>query len=645
MSDEQERELARLRARVAELEAVHAADQAHLETEERWRRTLDAMPGGIVHVRADGAILDANPEALRVLGLTYDAITERYTSDFVPETLREDGQPCPLEDYPVTRAILTGEPQAPVTIGVRKQGGAIAWAIFTAVPVKDALTQATTGAIVTFLDITARRAVEAALREREALLRSVLASAPNPIAYTDREGTIRYINRPPRAPTKGQEIVGKPVWSHFAGADAVLTKNTFEEVMRTGEIRHYEGESRGGRFVVAVGPVLEGGEAVGAAFVAIDVTEQRALEAKFLIADRMAAVGTLTAGIAHEINNPLTYVLANVEWLTRALPRDDASRARLEAIREGAERIRSIVADVGNLSRSGEEGRALVDVHEMLESALRISDATIRQRARVVRRFSDVPRVHASDARLGQVFLNVIVNAVQAIGDGDPSRDTITITTESDGARVVVTVDDSGPGIPPELIDRVFDPFVTTKAVGAGTGLGLYICRNVIVAHGGEISASNLPGRGARLRVALPAAPPTSAVPREELERPPSSTHRLRVLVVDDERPIVEVVSALLDAHDVAQAYDGHEAMRLLDEQTFDLVLCDLMMPRATGMDVYEHVRKQRPGEEERIVFITGGAVTERMRTFVRSTPNQVLEKPFGEVDLAAVVARVAARR
>ena len=626
MADERDQEIASLRARVAALEAdrAHGHLDSALAREEVWRRTIDAMPGGIVHVRADGAILEANAEALRILGLSFDALTERYTSDFDAATLSENGEPCRMEDYPVTRALVTGEPQAPVTIGIRRKNGSIAWAIFTAVPVKDPRTGSTAGAIVTFLDITARREVEAALREREALLHSVLTSAPNPIAYTDRRGNIRYVNRTPAGDTSGlSEIVGKPVWDHFSGPDEGLVKGVFDEVMATREIRHYESEARGRRFVVTVGPVIEGNEAVGAAFVALDVTEQRALETKMLIADRMAAIGTLTAGIAHEINNPLTYVLANVEWLARGLEkRDDGTHARIAAIREGIGRIRSIVADVSTLSHAGEARRTLVDVHEMLESALRFADGTIRQRAHVVRLFSRVPAVEASDSRLAQVFLNLILNAAQAIGDGDPVRDAITITTKREGNSVTVTVEDSGPGIPESLLPRIFDPFVTTKPVGSGTGLGLYICRNVVSAHGGEITAENRPEGGARFRVVLPAASTTHADDEHDALPPPSAHRRLRILVVDDERPIVEILTALLDEHDVVPAYDGAEAIVILEDGAFDLVLCDLVMPRKTGMDVYDFLRKRRPGEEQRIVFITGGASNDRMQSFLRATPN-----------------------
>lgn len=643
MADERDEELSKLRARVAELEAG-VPPKRLLESEELMRRTIAAIPGGIVHVAADGAILSANPEALRILGLSYDALTRRYTRDFDPETLREDGTPCPMDDYPVTRALVTGEPQAPETIGVKRPNGSIAWAIFTAVPVKDPITQETVSAVVTFLDITARREMEATLRDREALLRSVLASAPNPIAYTDRAGLVRYVNRPTPGATF-EALVGKPVWDIVgSAADAGVAQATFAEVMATREIRQYETQAFERHYLVTVGPVLEGEETVGATFVGIDVTEERALEAKVLIADRMAAIGTLTAGIAHEINNPLTYVLANIAWLSKMLGGEPSALDRLAAVREGAERIRTIVADVSTLSHAGESRDALVDLHDTIESALRIADTTVRQRARVVKELGPLPPVRGSEARLGQVFLNLVVNAAQAIGDGDPSRDTITIRTAEIDGRAVVTVEDTGPGIVPEMRDRIFDPFVTSKPVGSGTGLGLYICRNVVAAHGGEIAASNGHNGGARFVVSLPAARLRHEDPIADVPSTSRAFRRLSILVVDDERAIVTILSKLLVDHEVVPAYDGEDAIAILRERRFDLVLCDLMMPRKTGMEVFEFVREHRPGDEERIVFITGGALTDRARSFLRATENQVLDKPFGPESLDAVVARAASR-
>ncbi|CAN5462205.1 hypothetical protein BH09MYX1_BH09MYX1_42820 [soil metagenome] len=619
---------------------------ARLASEELNRRIIEAMPGGIVHVSSDGSILTANDEALRILGYGYDALTKRYTRDFDTETIWEDGTACSLADYPVTRAIVSGLAQAPATIGVRKPDGSVSWAIFTAVPVKDPVSGATTSAIVTFLDITGRKRVEAALREQEALLRSVLDSAPNSIANTDGTGNIRFVNRV-TPPFTLDEVIGAPVWTFLTGTDEELVRRLFTEVMATGEARRFEAVARGRCYLVDIGPVWDGKVCVGTTFIAWDVTDQRALEAKIMVADRMAAMGTLTAGIAHEVNNPLTYLLANVERLERMHFSGDAdARRSLRAAKEGAERIRDIVADLSTFSQSGDGRVVLVDVHEALDSSLRIAESTLRQRARVVRDYGAIGPVHGSSARLAQVFLNLIVNAAHAIGEGDPEHDRIVLTTRTlEGGMIAVDVRDTGPGVPAELASRIFDPFVTTKEVGAGTGLGLYICRNIVATLGGELVLERVapPDHGAIFRVILPAASgaPVS-VPQTPAAPVALAARRLRILVVDDEPAIRAILTAFLAAHDVSVAGDGRDAIEVLDQREFDLVLCDLMMPEMTGIDVYEHLLAKRPGDERRIVFMTGGAVTERARKFVASTPAKLLYKPFTPEELAVVVATFA---
>jgi PAS domain S-box-containing protein len=634
-------ELASLRARVAQLE--REARTARMASEELTLRMLQAIPCGIVHVRVDGSIMVANDEALRILGHSYDALTKRYMRDFDTETVREDGTPCTSAEYPVTRALVTGAAQPPMTIGVRRPDGRISWAVFTAVPVKDPSSGKVTSAIVTFLDVTERRAREAAAREQQAMLLSVLSSAPNPIAYTDARGNIRFLNRGGPSFTV-EQVVGRPAWDFVDEADRANFRTKLLEVVATGERQRLELRAIGRFYVLHIGPVLEGDRCVGASIISWDVTEQRALEANAMISDRMAAIGTMTAGIAHEINNPLTYLLANLELLER-LATTEQGRRSLAAAKEGASRIRSIVSDLSTFSRVGEERRVVVDVHDLIDSALRMAESTTRPRARIVRSYGAVAPVLASDARLAQVFLNLIVNAAHAIGDGDPSSDRIEISTTMVGKKVVVEVRDTGRGIAPELLPRLFDPFVTTKPVGSGTGLGLYICRNVVTALGGTIEAENAPEGGALFRVSLPAAgvPPSVPPPPMPAPAPPEPVEKpkLRILAVDDEPSILAIVSAFLHAHAVKVAHGGKDALALLEEEEFDVVLCDLVMPEVTGMDLYEQLERRGRGGERRIVFITGGAVTARARAFLDAVPNTVLAKPFGPEELLAVVLEV----
>jgi PAS domain S-box-containing protein len=616
---------------------------ADTELAELNRRIIEAMPGGIVHVSPEGAILAANPESQRILGLSLDAITKRYVQDWDPETIWEDGSPCPVSDYPVTRALVTGKKQPPTTIGVRRPDGTIAWALFTAVPVLSS-TGTVSGAIVTFLDITAHKEGAMALRRSEELLRSVLDSAPNPIATTDREGRILLLSKRPAK--DAPELVGLPAWTGLVPEDQELAKAAFQRVMETGEWQSYEsvGAASRIRWLVHLGPRREAGEIVGATYVAWDITKMKELESRLAIADRMASIGTLAAGVAHEINNPLTYLLANLHWVRRQADEigDPKMRERLDAILEAAERIRSVVADLGSFSHTSEGRKVLLDVRPLLDAAVRMAINEIRCRARVVTRYEDTPPVIASDGRLGQVFLNLVVNAAQAIPEGDIERNTITISTGTDEqGRAVVEVSDTGVGVSPEMVDKIFDPFITTKARGVGTGLGLYICKNVVTSLGGELGVVSVVGQGTSFRVSLPAASGTVRQAELPIEtKPPTSGKRLRILVADDETSIATVMRTFLVDHDVEIVKTGREAIERLSNAEFDLAFCDLVMPDLTGMDVYEHLRKRHPGREERLIFMTGGAFTERTRKFLETVPNEVLDKPFTLRDIAGVVAR-----
>jgi PAS domain S-box-containing protein len=507
------------------------------EREELTRRLIEAMPGGVVHIRIDGSIERANPEALRVLGLRLDELTQRYVSDFAPETIWEDGSPCTAEEYPATRALVTGERQPPATIGVKRPDGEISWAVFTAVPVTDPDSGAVTGAVVTFLDITDRKRAEA---------------------------------------------------------------------------------------------------------------EREELQSRLVLADRMASIGTLAAGVAHEINNPLTYVLTNLQLLETQLLQlgaDVTSRlsTRLRDAREGLDRVRNVVRDLSAFSHE-DTSTGAVDVHAVLESSLRMAANELRYRARVVRSYGEVPPALGNPSRLGQVFLNLLVNASQAIDAGCVEDNAITVTTStSDDGQVVVEISDTGAGIPDEVIGRIFDPFVTTKDAGLGTGLGLYICHNIVTGLGGTISVSSELGRGTTFEVALPAgdgsrvlvpvgSDPALPIPRE-------TSARLRILVIDDEPGILKLFERALEGHRVTLATSGRQALYELEEREFDVIFCDLIMPDVTGMDVFENAIARRPELATRFVFMTGGAFTERSRRFVDALPDRILRKPFGDPELLEIVA------
>ncbi len=376
--------------------------------------------------------------------------------------------------------------------------------------------------------------------------------------------------------------------------------------------------------------------------------ERARITAQLVQADRLVAMGTLAAGVAHEINNPLAYVLAGLDFVERelkALPGGAAAecmevRQTLQEIRHGAERIRQAVGDLKTFSRADEDSCRPVEIQRLLGSSLNIAFNEIRQRARIVHDYSSTPMVNANESRLGQVFLNLIINAAQAIPEGVTDRNEIRLVTRTDAAgRAVVEVRDTGCGIAPENVDRIFEPFFTTKPIGVGTGLGLSICRDAVTALGGELTVESELGKGSVFRVVLPPwrgaaeAPNTAAMPQ-------ISSRRGRILAVDDEPLVARAIRRALEPmHEVVIETTAKGALdRLVSGERFDLVICDLMMPEKSGMDLHADLNAAHPAIAERIVFLSGGAFTPKARAFLDVVRNPILEKPFDSNALRAFV-------
>jgi len=370
--------------------------------------------------------------------------------------------------------------------------------------------------------------------------------------------------------------------------------------------------------------------------------ELQATRERLVHAEKMAAVGTLAAGVGHEINNPLAFIISNLHYAAtevRTARQADAQERwgevelALDEALQGADRVRRIVQDLRTFSRMQPERLRKVEVHTVLELALSFADAEIRHRARVVKDYGEPLQVLGDETRLGQVFLNLLVNAAQAIPEGHADRNEIRVTTRTDErGQIIVAVSDTGTGIPAEVLPRIFEPFFTTKPVGVGTGLGLSICHSYVQNMGGDIHVRSEQGRGTTFEVVLPPAPAhpsgRQAAVTPEAEAP---TPRGRLLVIDDEPLLIAALSrTLAPEHEVVALTHAREALeRLRAGERYALILCDLMMPEMTGMELHETLVREAPGQAERMVFLTGGAFTEAARAFLDTTRLPWLEKPF----------------
>lgn len=382
-----------------------------------------------------------------------------------------------------------------------------------------------------------------------------------------------------------------------------------------------------------------------------DVTATQELRAKLMAAERVAAVGTLAAGVGHEIQNPLAYLELNLEGAARSLTQGRTGTAQalvqLREAQEGAERIRRIVEDLRTFSREDGQDRKPVDLRAVAAPAIRMVRHVLRGRAQLVEDYESIPPVLASEARLGQVLLNLLVNAVQAIPEGAPERHMVRIRTSTapDG-RAKVEVSDTGRGIHPEVLPHIFEPFFTTKSFEEGTGLGLSICQQIVRAHGGDILVHSEPGNGSVFTVLLPAAREDmlrqlpEAPEEAQASRSRSTARRGRVLIIDDEPRLAQSMRLLLEpTYEVVTATGGNEALDLVASgQRFDVVVCDLQMPGTSGMDIYARLREQAPELANRLVFMSGGAYTPAATRFVSSVPNRVLQKPVPPELLRATI-------
>jgi signal transduction histidine kinase/ligand-binding sensor domain-containing protein/ActR/RegA family two-component response regulator len=377
-------------------------------------------------------------------------------------------------------------------------------------------------------------------------------------------------------------------------------------------------------------------------------------------AEKLAAVGTLAAGVGHELNNPLAFVISNLHYVAsevREVSARQPDRARWEDMQQaldealqGTDRMRRIIQDLRTFSRAQPQRPRQVELHGVLELALSMADAEVRHRARVVKDYGAPPRVLGDETQLGQVFLNLLVNAAQAIPEGHADQHEIRITTRRDErGQAVVSVSDTGSGIPPEVLPRIFEPFFTTKPVGVGTGLGLSICHSHVQAMGGDIHVRSEHGRGTTFEVVLPPAPeflPAEPPP----DSPPASdspSPKGRLMIIDDEPLLTTALTRMLaPEHEVVAFTRARQALeRLRAGERFELILCDLMMPEMTGMELHETLAREAPELAGRMVFITGGAFTEAARAFLDTTPLPCLEKPFEPEALRARIRALLAER
>ncbi|HEY1954915.1 MAG TPA: ATP-binding protein [Polyangiaceae bacterium] len=478
--------------------------------------------------------------------------------------------------------------------------------------------------------------------------RALVEHAPDAIVVS-REGIVLYANGAAArllGHDSPDELVGKPMT--FLDARSIEVMRRRIAAMQSGGEplvpREYPAKRRDGSEITAeiTSTVIDFDGAPAVLAYARDVTERSRLRAQLAHADRLASLGMMAAGIAHEINNPLAFSSLAAQMLERRVTEED--QPFVAEVRAGIDRIAAIVRDLKTFGRFEDEAPGRVDLAAAIESAERLVAHEIRPRARLVKDIGELPAITGIARRVEQVFVNLLLNAALAVDDG-----TITVSARATSEHVLVAVRDDGVGIAAADLERVFEPFFTTRAQTGGTGLGLAICRDIMRRAGGDLVARSAPGEGTTMDLTFARAVPEPIAPRTIPAPPPQTDdgRHLRVLVVDDEPLIVRALGgALAGFGDVVGETNAERALeRMLGDEAFDAIICDVMMAGMTGVDLHERVARERPEVARRFVFVTGGTYTARERKYLENVSNQRLSKPFAMPDLRKAIETAAGPR
>jgi PAS domain S-box-containing protein len=502
--------------------------------------------------------------------------------------------------------------------------------------------------------------------EAEALLAGVADSTDSGIVLFDPAGAVRLANDrfAQFFGLSRKEIAGAQTWSTLASSVAARFREPEKLLRRWDEIANRPREvswdelelfrparctiERFGR------PVLDAdGELLGRLEIYRDVTGQRLVQSKLLQTEKMAGLGQLVSGIAHELNNPLTSIIGYSQLLLgRRLTAPQEADGRL--IHQEAERAARIVKNLLLFAREARSERRPVNLNEIVERTLALRNYELRvENIELSQELAqDLPPVVADPAQLQQVLLNLLVNAEQAIRQGSGEGSIRVRTRKTASGRVSFEILDSGPGIPQEIIPRIFDPFFSTKPSGAGTGLGLSISFGIVQEHGGEISVRSQLGHGAKFIVELPAAaqhatlvnapPGTFATKPNAAPAPTKPMHGERVLVVEDEPTVAHLIADVLaeDGHKVEIVLDGRDGLDRATEGNYALIICDLRMPHLDGRGIYRELVAKGSPMRHRLMFVTGDTLAPRTLEFLEKSGLPFLAKPFLVEELKGTVAR-----
>jgi two-component system NtrC family sensor kinase len=600
----------------------------HVET-----TLLDGLSDGVLTTDASDRITYANRAAKELLGdkLIGEELTSLFTRDSrdavrFGQSAARDGLPQRYD------ADLAGSEEVKVSIGAAPfadEGGA-------------------NGTILTLRDVTETRRAHQELARSESRYRHLFEDASDAIMTFDSLGRFTSVNDAGERISgyQREELIGKffgPLLPLTELPRAVLefrralsgSPGQFESVVvrKDGERRHititYSCPQRSREVLCLIR----------------DATDEKQLQQQLVQSEKMAAIGQLVSGVAHELNNPLASIAAFAQLMLSDNNLTAEDRHATDVISSEAKRAARIVHNLLTFARQHKAEKTFADINQVVENTLELRAYDLNVRGiQIERSYADPPPSTMVDAyQLQQVLLNLVTNAEQAMVGLERIRHRLSVRTRSEGDAIRIEIEDTGPGIPSDSLERIFNPFYTTKPVGHGTGLGLSISLGIISEHGGRIWADNVPTGGAKFCISLPRVAEKNGTVAASTAAAMTLATGLRILVADDESPIRNALSRFLEksGHSVVAVDSGGAAIAAARNEAFDAVLLDMRMPDVSGKQVFEQWQREQPALARTVVFLTGDIVSTDLQQFLASTGRPFIAKPF---ELEAVI-RVLPRR
>ena len=617
------------------------------ESEASYRAIFDAAEDAIfVHDIGSGAIIDVNPKACAGYGYTREELLRADAG-----VLRTGEPPYTREDAQALAASIGSGARHFERRGTNRDASPRWDEVF----IKRVPIQGQDRMLVLTRDITSRKLAEAALRASEEQYRAMFNASIDGLALWNAAGALVEVN-PALYRMYGFADAADPT----SAPGALVPLTYYPEFLRALE----RGEpwlaertalrSDGSAFELEVHaiPMQYQGEP-HLLSIARDVTDKKhaaeelsrqreALHQR----EKLAALGSLLAGVAHELNNPLSVVVARAVMLEEMAA--GSTQVAAQKIRAAADRCARIVRTFLAMARQEEPRRGAVAINEVVAAALEITAYAVRTSSieLALDLESAMPLIHADADQLHQVMLNLVINAQQALQDQPmPRRLSIATRLDQRSATIRIKVADNGPGIPPEVRKRVFEPYFTTKPIGIGTGVGLAVSHGIIEAHGGSIEVECPREGGTSFHITLPVGAPVPAS-RPESAVQPTALGRRNILVVDDEVEVRELLAEILRTADtrVTQAGSGSEALARLEVEHFELVVTDIRMPDLDGLGLYREIRRRWPERNTHVVFVTGDTLSPSSRELLQLGDCRVIEKPFIPQEVRRIVADIVTR-